>query len=184
VKQHSLVHAAFLPRVRRQVLLLIVAGLAAIVITPLASAQTCQDGCFYSNTYQGDDALLNFGSGGNNSAFGIQALWQNNGGTDNTAVGAFTLSGYYGGPASYNTAVGSLALGTNNTGNDNTAVGANALPNSLDGNGSTAIGAFALYSLIKDSLSTGGIPVARQPLVMELSTAIQAWRATLPLILP
>src|SRR5450432_4058126 len=83
--------------------------LATIALATGAWAQTCNDGCFYSNTYQGQDALSNFFSGGNDTAFGSEAL-VNNTGIDNTAIGTYTLL-------------------VNTTGTDNTAVGSTALYN-------------------------------------------------------
>src|SRR5438552_12129739 len=76
---------------RQHALRLTAASLVAAALAPAARAQTCQDGCFYSNTYQGSDAMLNFGSGGNNTAFGAYALTNMIGGQDNTAIGAYSL---------------------------------------------------------------------------------------------
>jgi len=107
-------------------LLIIAIIFAAIAFAFDASAQTCQDGCFYSNTYQGQDALINYSSGGNDSAFGVDAL-TNNTGADNTALGAY-------------------AMLLNTTGVDNTAVGYNALYNSNGAYFNCAIGVYALFS--------------------------------------
>jgi hypothetical protein len=133
------------------------ATLVAAALAPGAWAQTCQDGCFYSNTYQGDDALLNFGSGGQNTAFGIQALENNIDGTDNTAVGAFALTGFAGYSAGIgNTAVGVSAL-QNNLGSQNTAVGEGTLTNNNSYNYSnTAVGVYALYN---NGLNAGSLGI-------------------------
>jgi trimeric autotransporter adhesin len=144
VKENSLIRAVSPLRVGCQVLLLLSTGLAAVVITPVASAQTCQDGCFYSNTYQGSDAMLNFGSGGNNTAFGAYALMSMNGGQDNTAIGAYAMDLLTTG--SENTAVGVSALYSNTVGANNTAVGVDALVSNVDGNDNSATGVFTLYS--------------------------------------
>src|SRR5689334_22417072 len=101
---------------------LLIASLALAVTTlvPKVWAQTCQDGCFYSNTYQGDNALLNFGAGGNNTAFGSYALTINTF-IDNTAIGAYALQANTTGQS--NTALGSSALYLNTGGSYGTAIG-------------------------------------------------------------
>ena len=95
-----------------------------------APAQTCQDGCFYSINYQGSDAMLNFGSGGNNTAFGAYALTNMFGGENDTGVGAFAL--YLLTNGSDNTAVGVSALYSNTIGVGNTAVGVDALVSNVN----------------------------------------------------
>ncbi len=143
IKHHQSVRVPFNGAARRWVLLVAVCTFTSIALATGAWAQTCLDGCFFSNTYQGDDALAHFGSGGNNSAFGSQAL-TNNTGTDNTAIGVYTLLVNTDG--SYNTALGSNAL-YNSNGYDNTATGAYALASNT-GDHNTASGAYALYSNI------------------------------------
>jgi hypothetical protein len=64
-----------------------------IVLAPAGMAQECRDGCFYSNTYQGVDALPYETAGGNNTAFGyltLNALPYSF--HANTAVGAWALA--------------------------------------------------------------------------------------------
>lgn len=153
--KHSFASGNYLPCTKRSILLpkakrkvfLAVAMIATAFTAVARATDVCQDGCFYSNTYQGDNALIDFGAGGNNSAFGIQALFSSDGGTDNTALGAFTLygNGYYSNTASYNTAVGSIALNRNDTGNNNTAVGYSALSSNVWGSYLTAVGSQALF---------------------------------------
>ena len=126
-------HALFLPTI-----------FLGLMVVGEARAQTCQDGCFFSNTYQGSDAMLNFGSGGNNTAFGASALTSMNGGQDNTAIGAYSLVLLTTG--SENTAVGVSALYSDTVGMNNTAIGVDALVSNVDGNNNTATGVFALYS--------------------------------------
>jgi hypothetical protein len=115
---------------------------AAIAFASNASAQTCQDGCFYSNTYQGQDALLNFYSGGQETAFGSYALTNNTTGQDNTAIGAYAMQVNTTGNS--NTANGSFALGNNQTGSANTANGTGALAINTGGSSNTATGFEAL----------------------------------------
>src|SRR5215470_16517740 len=76
---------------RKQHLLLFFAIIAPAV-TAVSVRAVCPGGCFYSNTYQGPNALLNFGSGGQETAFGASALNKNLAGTDNSAIGAFTMA--------------------------------------------------------------------------------------------
>ena len=77
------------------------------------------------NTAEGEDALLNLGSGSFNTATGYRTLFS-------TIIGSF------------NTAVGAGAL-FSNTGFDNTATGAGALLNNTFGNSNTANGESALF---------------------------------------
>ena len=74
---------------RRKRALLSALSVSAFGFVPLSSAD-CLDGCFLSNTYQGDNALPNFTFGGQDTAFGSNALASNTTGTNNTAVGAST----------------------------------------------------------------------------------------------
>jgi hypothetical protein len=125
----------------RRAWLLVAAILGQTALSSLTSAQTCQDGCFFSNTYQGQGALSNFTSGGNETAFGSAALTYNTTGTDNTALGTYAmLVNTTGG---YNTAVGSNAL-YNNNGDENCAIGVYALFSNTTGSYNTATGLGAL----------------------------------------
>ena len=76
----------------------------------------------------------------------------NTSGTENTGLGAFTLSSNTEGIA--NTASGSAALASNTTGNANTANGAGALNSNTVGNGNTAIGANTLISNTEGNFNT------------------------------
>ena len=154
-------------------LLIIAIIFAAIAFASDASAQTCQDGCFYSNTYQGDNALLNFGSAYDDTAFGSYALTNNINGTDNTAIGAYSLE--YNVDNYFNTAVGSYAL-YGNTGDNNTAVGAVAMEDNLDGAYNTAVGGWALAS---NQFGNGNTAVGEEALFESIdvsyNTAIGAY---------
>jgi hypothetical protein len=135
-------------RVRRRAPFLTVAILGQAMFTSLAWSQTCNDGCNYSNTYQGNYALVSVTSGGNETAFGSYALTSTTSGSDNTAIGAYALVANTQGQQ--NTAVGSNALYSNTTsgnvsGDFNTAVGASALFYNTTGSFNTATGATALY---------------------------------------
>src|SRR5260370_27068420 len=90
---------------------LIALMLACFALAPEAGA-TCQEGCdtSNSNTFLGDDALVNNTTGANNTATGANALLNNTTGTDNTAIGFQALYSDLGGPpfqGSYNAAIGS-----------------------------------------------------------------------------
>jgi hypothetical protein len=149
-------------------LLIIAIIFAAIAFALNVSAQTCQDGCFFSNTYQGQNALLNFTSGGNDTAFGSEALTNNTTGEDNTALGTYALLvnttgidntavGYnalYNNNGNGNTAVGSTALLSNTTGSYNTAVGQLASYLNTTGTDNAVLGQFALYSNTTGSSNT------------------------------
>jgi hypothetical protein len=115
-------------------------------------AQECRDGCFYSNTYQGVDALPYETIGGNNTALGYLALnaWPDSF-VANTAVGAWALA-----PGSSsilrdeNTAVGVMAMQYSGSAghaagaHQDTAVGVGALTVSSGSYLNTAVGAYAL----------------------------------------
>jgi Chaperone of endosialidase len=99
------------------------------------------------NTALGYQALTNHGSGGSyNTATGANALWDDFSGTYNTATGFEAL--YEGGTA--NTATGAFALlgapqDLGGNGTYNTADGFKALTHNTDGSRNTATGAFALF---------------------------------------
>jgi Chaperone of endosialidase len=131
--------------------------LACFALSPEARA-TCQEGCggsLLSNTFLGDDALINNTTGLNNTATGFWALLSNTSGFDNTAIGARALqlntTGFN------NTAIGFEALQLNTTGRVNTAVGLAALFNNTTGFNNTAIGNLALInnSTGKDNIALG-----------------------------
>ena len=97
------------------------------------------------NTAEGQNALLslNVNTGTNNTAIGFFSLKSNVEGQLNTALGAGTL---FSNTAHRNTAIGGAALFSNTEGQYNTAVGSLALLNNTTGNVNTAIGDTALFS--------------------------------------
>ncbi len=138
IKHHQSVRLPFNGAARRWVLLVAVCTFTSIALATGVWAQTCQDGCFYTNTYQGDNALLNIGAGNDNTAFGYLAL---------TATTT---------PAYSNTGIGALALYQNTTGVENTAVGVNALSSDTSGGANVAIGAGALHSNTASGITATG----------------------------
>jgi Chaperone of endosialidase len=117
--------------------------LACLALLPQALA-VCQQGCDLpqSNTFLGDDALLNNTTGAANTAIGDRALVNNIRGSSNTATGVMALESNRTGDG--NTANGAQALQTNTTGNDNTAIGLLALIDNTTGSLNTATGSNAL----------------------------------------
>ena len=111
---------------------------------PLIARSECREGCgfFPSNTFLGDDALLNNIDAVNNTAVGQDALSRLEHGLDNTAVGVQALA--LSTNASENTAIGSFALEGNEIGNYNTAIGSGALTLNTTGEQNTATGYTAL----------------------------------------
>ena len=103
--------------------------LCCFAFSPMAQAVVpAPDGGYPgSNTAEGQNALLSLNV---------------NAGTDNTAVGWWSLKNNVQGD--FNTAIGSGAL-TNNTGNANTAIGGAALFNNTTGGYNTAAGLLALF---------------------------------------
>lgn len=114
-----------------------------------------------SNSAYGAEALKNNQQSGN-SAFGSSALRANITGVDNVAVGAEALenntTGYDNtaiGTQSlslnngyFNSALGSRSLISNSSGHDNTASGYSAMHQNSAGSFNTSIGAFSMYSNI------------------------------------
>jgi len=88
------------------------------------------------NTANGAFAMQLNTAGTENAAFGIQALMFNTTGSDNTALGAYSLRSSTG---NYNTALGAYSL-YSNTGANNTSVGYNTLSSNTTGSNNTAIG--------------------------------------------
>ncbi|MFA7302614.1 MAG: tail fiber domain-containing protein, partial [Candidatus Paceibacterota bacterium] len=105
-------------------------------------------------TYVGIGAGNAVPTGGDNSAFGYQALYSTTGvtGINNTAIGARSLYTNLGGGS--NTALGFESLYLNLSGEDNTAVGMGALYTNSTGSYNTALGKYAL------NLGTGSSNVA------------------------
>jgi hypothetical protein len=133
--------------------------LACLALPPTVRA-VCQQGCDGSNTFLGDDALLNNTTGFSNTAIGGGALYSNTTGIDNTAngisalgdntTGSFNTANGYGALTNNtigdnNTAIGTLALRLNTTGSSNMASGICALESNTTGYGNTANGSWALY---------------------------------------
>src|SRR5215831_156372 len=106
----------------RRGFLLIPLAVVCSALSPHARA-VCQQGCDLSNsnTFLGDDTLLNNTTGNYNTAIGEQALYSNTMGILNTANGA-------------------RALASNTTGSDNTANGSGALERNTTGGANTANG--------------------------------------------
>jgi len=98
----------------------------------------------FDNTAFGDNALQNNDTGNNNTASGADALASNTAGNFNTASGADALQNNTTGES--NTASGASALASNTTGNFNTASGADALAFNTSGRANTASGVFALQN--------------------------------------
>jgi len=123
--------------------LLVTLGLALFGLAPTVQA-VCMEGCDPggSNTFLGQDALLNNISGFNNTAIGIVALKKNTDGIANTATGASTL--VFNTTGDRNTATGVDALFSNISGSDNTATGIDALFSNSIGQRNTATGGGAL----------------------------------------
>jgi hypothetical protein len=125
-------------------LFLIAIALASFALSPTARA-VCREGCGFNptNTFLGNDALLNNTTGFANTANGADALFSNTTGHDNTANGFGAL--LFNTTGINNTATGVTALGSNTTGVNNTASGHNALQNNNADN-NTASGSEALLS--------------------------------------
>ena len=131
-------------------LLIIAIIFAAIALAAEGRAQNCRDGCNTTNTFQGINALT-AATGGYNTAFGYDALFDAGSGYSNTAVGALALLQDTIGIE--NTAVGVNALTASISGSHNTAIGVNALA-SGGANYDTAVGEFALFSNVGGQLNT------------------------------
>jgi hypothetical protein len=125
--------------------LFLVVVIACITFSPQAPA-ACQQGCNLgaSNTYLGDNALVNNTTGQFDSAIGATALESNTTGLFNTATGFHALQANTIGAG--NTAAGANTLRENSSGNQNTAVGDNALFSNTSGGNNTATGESALLA--------------------------------------
>jgi hypothetical protein len=126
----------------KNTIILIALTLACFALSPHAQA-VCQQGCdaSNSNTFLGEDALLNNTTGSFNTAIGFNALFSNTVANYNTAIGFKAL---FSTTASVNTAIGFDALLSNTTGNFNTATGVDALLSNTRGIFNTAEGDEAL----------------------------------------
>ena len=123
-------------------LLLIPLALACFALSPQARAG-CREGCDDTNTFLGDDALVN-NTGDVNTAVGSIALSMNTTGSRNTATGWQAL--YFNTTGNFNTATGGAAVGSNTIGSFNTGIGTSALLTNTTGNNNTAVGNSALSS--------------------------------------
>ena len=114
----------------------------------------------------------------NNTKYGSGAL-QNNSGTNNTAVGAYTS--YSNLDASNNTAVGSNSAFYTTTGSNNTSLGAGSLCNNTTGALNTAIGSSALEGPLPiGSVGNQNTAIGSQALYTnqgDLNTALGAYSA-------
>jgi hypothetical protein len=96
------------------------------------------------NTVVGAKSLWKFKNGNHNTAVGHQAMWMSESGEGNTAIGSSALS-WAGG--SYNTAVGTYSMsGSTQTGSNNTAVGVSSLSKNTNGFENSALGKNSLSS--------------------------------------
>jgi trimeric autotransporter adhesin len=147
----SLIRNSINPSPLRRGLFLIPLVLAAFTLSPMARA-ACREGCSDTNTFLGDDALLNNTTGVGNTAIGWQALHDNTTGFGNTASGFTALHDNTTGGE--NTAAGDAALFSNTTGSSNTANGGFALLLNMTGDNNTASGEGAMQNCITGSNNT------------------------------
>jgi hypothetical protein len=125
------------------------------------------------NTAEGQNALLslNVNTGTNNTAIGWFSLRSNVEGQFNTALGAGTLVNN---TAHRNTAIGGAAMFSNTTGHFNTAVGMLSLFNNTTGLNNTAIGDGALFNNSTGHFNTAfGVDALRQSM-SGFNTAVGA----------
>jgi hypothetical protein len=151
--------------VSTSVLALADVGYGQVVSLPCTTDGTAQ------TTVCGTESLSDQGlsQAFNGTAFGFQALSENQGG-QNTAIGAWALQGNLGG--SFNTAVGSESLRTNQAGSFNTGIGYSALNVTVlqqSGSYNTAAGAGSLQNNAGSS-NTGVGYNALQGAPYEVST--------------
>ena len=125
----------------------IMLALSFFALYPMAQAVVpAPDGGYPGgNTAEGQNALLslNVNTGTNNTAVGWFSLRSNVEGQFNTALGAGTLTNN---TASRNTAIGGAAMFSNTGGSFNTAVGMLSLFTNSTGSSNTAIGDGALFA--------------------------------------
>src|SRR5262245_237900 len=135
----------------RLAFLLILAVCFALL--PQARA-VCQQGCDLanSNTFLGDDALLNNTTGFANTAVGASALFSNTTGEHNTANGINAL--FNNTTGSDNTGIGLGALQNKTTALTNTASGSGALASNTTGSANTTQGMDALFANTTGLLNT------------------------------
>ena len=136
-------------KTRKTIFAAILCVLACLALSPRAQAVVpAPDGGYPGgNTAEGQNALLslNVNTGTNNTAVGWFSLKSNVEGQFNTALGAGTL---FNNTASRNTAIGGAAMFSNTGGSFNTAVGMLSLFTNSTGNSNTAIGDSALFTTL------------------------------------
>ena len=128
----------------------------------LAVVPTPDGGYPGGNTAEGQNALLNLNvnTGTNNTAVGWFSLRSNVEGQLNTAVGAGTL---FNNTADRNTAIGGAAMFSNISGKFNTAVGMLGLFTNTAGSNNTAVGDNALFNNATGNFNTAfGVDALRQ----------------------
>ena len=148
--------------------------LACLGVLPKAQAVVpAPDGGYPGgNTAEGQNALLslNVNTGTNNTAVGWFSLKSNVEGQFNTAVGAGTL---FNNTASRNTAIGGAAMFSNTSGSFNTAVGMLSLFTNSTGSNNTAIGDGALQNNTTGDGSTAtGARALRNNTTGDFNTAL------------
>ena len=141
---------------KRTILPLFIAGVLACfgLLTKALAIVPAPDGGYPGgNTAEGQNALLslNVNTGTNNTAVGWFSLRSNVEGQFNTAVGAGTL---FNSTAHRNTAIGGAAMFSNTVGSFNTAVGMLSLFTNSTGTRNTAIGDGALFSNTSANFNT------------------------------
>ena len=144
------------PWPRRFLVISVAVGLAALAVSPSVGCDETCDSYPESNTGFGDLALAG-ASGIENTAFGEAALQLQSTGSQNTAVGAYAMTGdIYQLPliGSYNTAIGARALNSYSSGSNNTASGYEALYYNGAGSYNTADGIYSLANNFSGSNNT------------------------------
>jgi trimeric autotransporter adhesin len=152
--------------------ILLVLGFLALLPTAQGVVPAPDGGYPGGNTAEGQNALLslNVNTGTNNTAVGSFSLKSNVQGQLNTAVGAGTL---FSNTAHRNTAIGGAALFSNTEGQYNTAVGSLTLLNNTTGILNTAIGDTALFSNTEGFYNTAaGVGALFDNTTGEANTAI------------
>jgi hypothetical protein len=140
---------------RMSIFTTILLALSFLALFPTAQAVVpAPDGGYPGgNTAEGQNALmsLNVNTGTNNTAVGWFSLRSTVEGQFNTAVGAGTL---FNNTANRNTAIGGAAMFSNTSGSFNTAVGMLSLFTNSTGSSNTAIGDGALLNNITGNFNT------------------------------
>jgi hypothetical protein len=155
---------AYLPAI-----LLAVVGTAAAQTNTAFGDGALENNQGFENSAFGVNALFNNITGMNNTASGFSALLSNTAADNNTATGAFALFNTIG---RGNTADGVSALGNNSTGFRNTASGASALEGNTTGNNNIAVGWSAGSNLTtgSDNIEIGSLGVSHDDSTIRLGT--------------